>query len=125
MLELLATVLPPPYLQYAIQIRLNGCELHNSLIGLKNGFYLQIVVTGNHRLGRDILLTPYGLLNVLHVAPPPSVYRRAGEYYCYVPVRASFLGCRCVVVRGDRRTLENQLLSQFDIRCPDISRDAV
>ena len=104
-LELLVTVLPPPSLQYAIQMRLNGCKLHNRLIGLNNGFYLQVLVTGNYRLGRDILLTPYKLLNVLHVAPLPSMYRRAGEYYCYVPGRAFFLGCRCLVVRGDRRNL--------------------
>ena len=29
------------------------------------------------------------------------------------------------IVRGEKRALENQLLSQLDICCPDISRDAV
>ena len=60
-LELLVTVLPPPNLQYLIRMWLNGVELRNRLVGMDNGFYLQIEVTGNFRLGREILLTPYRL----------------------------------------------------------------
>ena len=89
------------------------------------GFYLQVQVTGNYRLGRDSLLTPYRLLSTLHAAPPPSIHRLVSECYCFVPGRAFFLGCRCVVVQGEKRALESQLLSQLDICCPDISRDAV
>ena len=124
-LELLVTVLPPPTLQYLIRMRLNGVELRNRLVGLNNGFYLQVEVTGNFRLGRDLLLTPYRLLSTLHEAPPPSIHRRISECYCFVPGRAFFLGCRCVVVQGEKKALESQLLSQLDLCCPDIRRDAV
>ena len=66
MLELLVTALPPPTLQYLIQMRLNGVELRNRLVGLDNGFYLRVEVTGNFQLGREILSTPYRLLSSLH-----------------------------------------------------------
>ena len=64
---------------------LNPHELRNRLVGLENGFYLQIEVTGNFRLGREILLTPYRLVSTLHEAPPPSIYRRSSECYSVAP----------------------------------------
>ena len=72
-LELLVTVLPPPTLQYLILVRLNGVELRNRLVGLEKGFYLQVEVTGNFRLGREITSTPHRLLSTLHEVPPPSI----------------------------------------------------
>jgi len=59
-LELLATVLPPPNLQFLIRMWLNGVELRDRLVGVESGFYLQIEVTGNHRSGSEILLTHTG-----------------------------------------------------------------
>ena len=55
-LDLLAAVLPPPNLQFLILMWLNGVELRNRLVGMDNGFYLRIEVTGNHRLGKEILM---------------------------------------------------------------------
>lgn len=124
-LELLVTVLPPPALQYLTRLKLNGVELRNRLVGLDNGFYLQVEVTGNFRLGREITSTPYRLLSTLHEVPTPSIHSHSSECYCYVPGRAFFLGCRCVVVQGEKKELESQLRSQIDLRCPDFSRDAV
>ena len=45
-LDLLAAVLPPPNLQFLIRMWLNGVELLNKLVGMTNGFYLRIEVTG-------------------------------------------------------------------------------
>ena len=87
-LELLATVLPPPNLQFLIHMWLNGVELRNRLVGMNNGFYLQIEVTGNHRLGSEILLTPYRLLCTLHEVPPANIHRHGSECYCFLPGRA-------------------------------------
>ena len=124
-LELLATVLPPPNLQFLIRMWLNGVELRNRLVGMNNGFYLQIEVTGNHRLGSEILLTPYRLLCTLHEAPPANIHRHGSECYCFLPGRAFFLGCGCVVVQGEKKALESLLFSQVDRCCPDFRRDAI
>jgi len=123
--SLLVTVLPPPNLQYLIRMWLNGVELRNRLVGMDNGFYLQIEVTGNFRLGREILLTPYRLLCTLHEALPTSIHRYGSECYCFLPGRAFFLGCRCVVVQGEKKALESLLLSKLDRCCPDFRRDAI
>ena len=124
-MELLVTVLPPPNLQYLIRMWLNGVELRNRLVGMDNGFYLQIEVTGNFRLGREILLTPYRLLCTLHEAPPTSIHRHGSECYCFLPGRAFFLGCRSIVVQGEKKALESLLLSKLDRCSPDFRRDAI
>jgi len=111
-LELLVPVLPPPNLKYLLRIWLNGVELRNRLVGMDNGFYLQIEVTGNFRLGREIFLTPYRLLCTLHEAPPTSIHRYSSECYCFLPGRAFFLGCRSIVVQGEKKALESLLLSK-------------
>ena len=61
-LDLLAAVLPPPNLQFLIRTWLNGVELLNKLVGMTNGFYLRIGVTGNYRLGKEI--PPYTVQTV-------------------------------------------------------------
>ena len=122
--ELLAAVLPPPNLQFLIRMWLNGVELRNRLVGMDNGFYLHIEVTGNHRLGSEILLTPYRLLSTLHEAPPANIHGHSSECYCFLPGRAFFLGCRCVIVQGEKKSLESMLLSKVDRCCPDFRREA-
>ena len=124
-LELLAAVLPPPNLQFLIRMWLNGVELRNRLVGMDNGFYLRIEVTGNNRLGSEILLTPHKLLSTLHEAPPSNIHRHNSECYCFLPGRAFFLGCRCLVVQGEKKALESMLLSKVDRCCPDFRRDAL
>ena len=124
-LELLAAVLPPPNLQFLIRMWLNGVELRNRLVGMDNAFYLRIEVTGNHRLGSEILLTPHRLLSTLHEAPPANVHRHSSECYCFLPGRAAFLGCRCLIVQGEKKALESMLLSKVDRCCPDFRRDAL
>ena len=124
-LELLAAVLPPPNLQFLIRMWLNGVELRNRLVGMDNGFYLHIAVTGNHRLGSEILLTPYRLLSTLHEAPPVNIHGLSSECYCFLPGRAFFLGCRCVIVQGEKKSLESMLLSKVDRCCPDFRREAL
>ena len=102
-LELLAAVLPPPNLQFLILMWLNGVELRNRLVGIDNGFYLRIEVTGNHRLGSEILLTPHRLFSTLHEAPPANIHRHNSECYCFLLGRAFFLGCRCLIVQGEKK----------------------
>ena len=124
-LDLLAAVLPPPNLQFLIRMWLNGVELLNKLVGMDNGFYLRIEVSGNHRLGKEILLTPHRLLSTLHEAPPANIHRHHSECYCFLPGRAFFLGCRSLIVQGERKALESMLLSIVDRCCPDFRRDAL
>ena len=99
-------------------------ELRNRLVGMDNGFYLHIEVTGNHRLGSEILLTPYRLLSTLHEAPPANIHGHSSECHCFLPGRAFFLGCRCVIVQGEKKSLESMLLSKVDRCCPDFRREA-
>ena len=69
---------------------LNGVELLNKLVGMTNGFYLRIEVTGNYRLGKEILLTPYRLLSTLHEAPPANTY-------CTHPIANAAASCQDVL----------------------------
>ena len=124
-LDLLAAVLPPPNLQFLIRMWLNGVELLNKLVGMTNGFYLRIQVNGNYRLGKEILLTPYRLLSTLHEAPPAITYAPNCECCCFLPGRAFFLGCRSLIVQGERKAFESMLLSIIDRCCPDFRRDAL
>ena len=123
-LDLLAAVLPPPNLQFLIRMWLNGVELLNKLVGMTNGFYLRIEVNGNFRLGKEILRTPYRLLSTLHEAPPSIIHTPNSECCCFLPGRAFFLGCRTLIVQGERKTFESMLLSIIERCCPDFRRDA-
>ena len=124
-LDLLAGVLPPPNLQFLIRVWLNGVELLNKLTGMTNGFYLRIQVNGNFRLGKEILHTPYRLLSTLHEAPPAITYAPNFECCCFLPGRAFFLGCRSLMVQGEKKDFESLILSIIDRCCPDFRRDAL
>ena len=124
-LDLLAAVLPPPNLQFLIRMWLNGVKLLNKLAEMTNRFYLCIEVTGNYRLGKEILLTPYRLLSTLHEAPPSITHTPNSECCCFLPGRAFFLECRSLIVQGDRKAFESMLLSIIDRCCPDFRRDAL
>ena len=80
---------------------------------------------GNHRLGSEIFLTPYRLLSTLHEAPPANIHRHGSECYCFLPGRAFFLGCRCVIVQGEKKAFDSMLLSKVDRCSPDFRRDAI
>ena len=95
------------FLQFLTLMWLNGVEL---LVGMDNGFHLRIEVTGNHRLGNEILLTPHRLVSTLHEAPPTNIHREHNECYCFLPGRAFFLGCRSLIVQGEKKALESMLL---------------
>ena len=124
-LDLLAAVLPPPNLQFLIRMWFNGVELLNKLVGMDNGFYLRIEVTQSHRLGNEILRTPHRLLSTLHEAPPANIHGHHSECYCFLPGRAFFLGCRSLIVQGEKKALESMLLSIVGRCCPDFRRDAL
>ena len=47
------------------------------------------------------------------------------ECYCFLPGRAFFLGCRSLIVQGEKKALESMLLSVVDRCCPDFRRDAL
>lgn len=112
-LAYLASVLPPPFLNLTVYIRVNGRLLHNRLLSLVNGFFLQVAFAEDHLICQEVRYTPCDVLNVLHVAPPPTIYRRAMEYVCYVPGGMTLQRSRCLALRGDKRYLENQLHTQL------------
>ena len=92
---------------------------------MTNGFYLRIQVNGNFRLGKEILHTPYRLLSTLHEAPPAITYAPNFECCCFLPGRAFFLGCRSLMVQGEKKDFESLILSIIDRCCPDFRRDAL
>lgn len=105
----LASVLPPPWLNIQVGLKVNGRVLKSRLHDIGNGFFLQVSLPDSHELCRDLRTIPQRVFDLLHVFPPVTIYSCGMEYFCHIPGGLTLQHCRLFTFQDDERFWEEQL----------------